>query len=62
MTVQMDIVLQSGLFEGSMNVPTVWTLLSMTGTSFGNSCQNLGTSHQISSVFLSFKVAVIFPK
>lgn len=45
-----------------MHVPAMWVLLSITGIFFGNSHQNLGTSHQISSVFLSFKVDVIFPK
>lgn len=58
----MDIVLQCGLLEGYMHVPAMWVLLSITGIFFGNSHQNLGTSHQISSVFLSFKVDVIFPK
>lgn len=58
----MDIVLRCGLLEGYMRVPTMWMLLSITGIFFGNSHQNLGTSYQISSVFLSVKVDVIFPK
>lgn len=60
MTVQMYIGLQCGSLESYMCVPTLWKLLSITGIFFGNSHHNMGTSHQISSIFLSFKVNVIF--
>lgn len=62
MTVQMAVILPSSPLEGLMCVPTMWTLLSIIRIFFGESHQNLGTSHQISPVFLYFKVNVIFPR
>ena len=59
--VQMDVALHSGPLEGFRHIPAVWTWLCVTRIFFGNSYQT-GHSHQIASVFLFFKVAVIFPK